>query len=59
MIIYLWTIIVLNLFGLLMAPALVGRTRTPLTVGELVVRSAVSLVVLVFATVALMRGWSA
>lgn len=59
MIVYLWSLIALNLLLILAGPRMVGRERKPVTAGFVATQSAVSLVAIVFATVALLRGWSA
>lgn len=56
---YLWTIIVLNVLGIIGAPQAIGKERKPVTAGGAALSSLIYTAILVFATVALLRGWSA
>lgn len=56
---YLWTLIVINVLGILVVPASVGKERKPITAGNAAIMSAIYTALIVFATVALLRGWSA
>lgn len=58
MIAYLWILIVANVLGILVVPASVGKERKPITAGSAAVTSLIYTALLVFATVALLRGWS-
>ena len=57
MIIYLWAILVLNAIGIIVTPWAVGRERKPLTPMTAGINVAAYLMIIVFATVALLRGW--
>lgn len=59
MIAYLVALIVINALVIVVLPTTVGKERKPLTTRQVAAHSAISTALIVFATVALLRGWSA